>query len=265
MIRNRKMSIAVVAVLIISLLALAGCGTTTNPTNNSTQATTQKVLTVGTDPTFAPMEFMNSQNQPTGFDIDLMNAIAKDMGYKLNVQTSSFDGLIPSLQAGKYDAVIAAMTITPDRAKSVLFSNRYFMATQYIAFKKGTDIKSLADLKGKRLGVQNATTGETVLEKAGFNPKKYDDIQLAFTDLINGGVDAVVTDSSVVLYFIKQHPNLDVQYITGNFSKEYYGIAVKQGNTALQSKINASLQKLIANGQYNEIYKKWFKENAPKL
>lgn len=258
-----------VGLLILGLFVLSGCGSTTTGTasaNGGTSATTgDKVLKVGSDITYPPFEFMNTQNQPVGFDIDLMNAIAKDMGYTVNFETSSFDGLIPSLQAGKYDAVISAMTITPARAKNVLFSDSYFKTVQYIAVKKGSPIKTLQDLKGKRIGVQNATTGQYAVEKLGFDPKKYDTTPDALTDLLNGGVDAVVADGPVVLYFAAQHPNADIVAIEGNIPAEDYGIAMKKDNTALSNKINASLKKLIADGQYNEIYKKWFKKDAPKF
>jgi len=139
------------------------------------------------------------------------------------------------------------------------------MATQYIATKKDSKIKTVEDLKGKKVGVQNSTTGQMVVEKLGMTPNKYDTVPDAITDLINGGLDAVVADSPVVLYFIKQNPNADVQYIKGNFPKEYYGIALKLGNQELDDKVNASLKKLRENGKYNEIYKKWFNEEAPKI
>lgn len=261
---------AAIASLVILSLGLAGCGSTSNSpaTSNQTASSSSesaKVLKVGTDPTFAPFEFMDDKNQTTGFDVELMKAIAADMGYKAQFEASSFDGLVPSLQAGNYDTVIAAMTITPDREKSVDFSNKYVMATQLIAVKKDSPIKSVADLKGKRVGVQNSTTGQTVMEKMGIDPKKYDAIPDAMNDLINGGLDAVVADSPVVLYFIKQNPNANIHYLNGDFPKEYYGIAVKKGNSDLLTKINASLKKLQDSGKYNDIYKKWFNEDAPKI
>lgn len=266
--KNKNFRLIVVSLLVTSLLALAGCsaGNSSAPGNSTSSSTpTEKVIKMGTDPTFAPFEFMDAQNQPTGFDVDLMKAIAADMGYTVKIEPSSFDGLIPSLQAGKYDAIIAAMTITDDRAKSVLFSDKYMMATQFIAVKKGSSIKSVDDLKGKKVGVQNATTGQTVLEKLGMTPKKYDTIPDALTDLINGGLDAVVADSPVVLYFIKQNPNANIQYVKGDFPKEYYGIAFKLGNKDLDDKVNVSLKKLIESGKYNDIYKKWFNEDAPQF
>lgn len=256
------------ASLVILSLGLVGCGNTSTPPAASSKtgsSETAKILKVATDPTFAPFEFMDNQNKPTGFDVDLINAIAAEMGYKTQIVSSSFDGLIPSLQAGNYDTVIAAMTITPERQQSVDFSDKYLMATQFVAVKKGSSITSVADLKGKKIGVQNSTTGQTVMEGMGINPKKYEAIPDAMNDLLNGGIDAVVADSPVVLYFLKQNPNANIQYLKGDFPKEFYGIAVKKGNADLQAKINESLKKLQDSGKYNDIYKKWFNEDAPKL
>lgn len=262
-----KLSVA--TVLVMSLLGLAGCGGTqaasAPATTGSNSAPSEKILKVGSDIAYAPFEYMNNQQQPEGFDIDLMKAIGEDMGYQVKFEAAAFDGLIPALGAGKYDTVISAMTITDERAKTVQFSNKYFQATQYIAVKKGSSIKTEADLKGKKIGVQVATTGQEVVEKMGITPQKYDTTPDAMNDLINGGVDAVVADSPVVLYFIKQNPDKNIVAIPGNFAKEYYGIALKLDDKALGDKVNASLKKLMDNGKYNEIYKKWFNADAPKF
>lgn len=264
---KKGLKIALASLVILSV-GLVGCGNTSATPDASKQAAksdSAKVLKVGTDPTFAPFEFVDEKNSTTGFDIDLMKAIADDMGYTVQYENSAFDGLVTSLQAGNYDAVIAAMTITPDRQASVDFSEKYLMAEQFIAVKKDSPIKTAADLKGKKVGVQSGTTGQTVAEGMGITPMKYDAIPDAMNDLLNGGVDAVVADSPVVLYFIKQNPNFNIQYVKGDFTKEYYGIAVKKGNTELKDKINASFKKLQDSGKYNDIYKKWFNVDAPAI
>lgn len=259
----------VTGVLMVSLLALAGCGTTASTASTASGGSSasggEKTLKVGSDIAYAPFEFMDQNQKPVGFDIDLMNAIGKDMGYQVKFKTSPFDGLNLSLASGEYDAVISAMTITPDRAKVVLFSDKYFLATQYIAVKKDSSIKSANDLKGKRVGVQASTTGQFAMEKLGIDPKKYDTTPDALTDLVNGGLDAVVADSPVILYFINKNPNANVVAIQGDFPKEYYGIAMNKNNTALATKINASLKKLISDGEYAAIYKKWFNAAPPSL
>ena len=251
-----KLRLILAGILSLSVLTLAGCGSTSTSSSSAAPAASAKVLRVGSDMTYAPFEFMDQNQNPEGFDIDLINAIGKDMGYKVSLESASFDGLIPALEAGKYDAIISAMTITPDRAKSVLFSDKYFRAVQYIAMKEGSNFKTLNDLKGKRVGVQLNTTGQFDVEKRGIKPKKYDTTPDAINDLLNGGVDAVVADGPVVLWFQAQNPSAKIKAVEADVNQEYYGIAMKLGNKALADKVNASLKKLMANGTYNEIYKK---------
>lgn len=257
-----KFRLILAGLLSISLLTLAGCGNTPAPTPTPNE----KILKVGSDIAYAPFEFMNEKQEPTGFDIELIKALGEDMGYtKVDIETASFDGLITALQAGKYDAVISAMTITEKRAKSVQFSDKYFRAVQYIAMKKGSNFKTLADLKGKKVGVQLSTTGQVAAEEKGVETRKFDTLPDAMNDLLNGGVEAVVADGPVVLWFQAQNENAEIVTVEADVEEEFYGIAMKLGNKELSDKMNASLKKLMENGKYNEIYKKWFKKDAPTL
>lgn len=258
--------VGIVSVLMMGLLALTGCGGTQQTAGNAaTGGSSEKVLKVGADIAFAPFEFMDSNQKPTGFDVELMTEIGKDMGYNVQFETASFDGLILALNNGKFDAIASAMTITEERAKSVLFGDKYFQATQYIAVKKGSSIKSEADLKGKKVAVQQGTTGQLVVEDLGVTPKKFETVGDAMNDLINGGADAVVSDSPVLRWFVQQNPDKEIVTLSGNFPKEFYGVAFKMDNKELADKYNASLKKLKENGKYNDIYKKWFGEDAPKF
>lgn len=254
-----------VALLLLSLVALAGCGST-----NSASAPAQpekKVLKVGSEVAYAPFEYMDEKtNQPTGFDIELIKAIGKAENMDVQIENTAWDGLIPALDTGKIDAVISAMTITDERKKSALFSDRYFQATQYIAVKEGSPIKGSADLAGKKVAVQTNTTGQYAAEKLGVKDvKKFDTTPDALNALKIGAADAVVADSPVVLWFIKQNPDAKVVAVQGDFEKEYYGIAMKMGNDALAQKINDGLKKIIDSGEYNSIYKKYFNADAPKF
>ncbi|TCQ03092.1 transporter substrate-binding domain-containing protein [Serpentinicella alkaliphila] len=120
-------------------------------------------IKAGADMAYAPFEYVNDKGQPEGFDMDLIRAIGAEMGFKVELINTNWDGIIPSLIAGNIDLIISAMTITEKRQETVTFSNPYFEATQYIAVKEGSTIKSLEDLKGKKIGVQNGTTGDIAI------------------------------------------------------------------------------------------------------
>ncbi len=115
---------------------------------------------VAQDMAYAPFEYINDAGEPEGFDCDLIRAIAAEMGFAVELVNTNWDGIIPSLLAATSDMIISAMTITEERQQSVTFSNPYFEATQYIAVKQDSPIKSLDDLQGKKVGVQNGTTGD---------------------------------------------------------------------------------------------------------
>ena len=127
---------------------------------------------VAQDMAYAPFEYINEAGEPEGFDCDLMRAIAAEMGFEVNLVNTAWDGIIPALLGGNADMIISAMTITEERSKSVTFSDPYFEATQYIAVKDESDIKSLDDLQGKKVGVQNATTGDFAISDYNDSLKK---------------------------------------------------------------------------------------------
>jgi ABC-type amino acid transport substrate-binding protein len=258
----------VATLIMLSLVALAGCGSTKPAANTNASAPSQKkVLKVGSEITYAPFEFKDDKENNTGFDLELITEIGKAAGFdEVKIENVAWDGLIPSLESGKIDLVAAAMTITDERKQAALFSDRYFQSTQYIAVKEGSTIKSAADLKGKKVGVQTNTTGQTVAEKAGVTSiKKFDTIPDALNALKIGAVDAVVADSPVVLWFIKQNPDAKIISLNGDFDKEYFGMAMKLGNQELATKINDGLKKVKDNGKYKELYKKYFNVDAPQF
>ena len=131
--------------------------------------------------------------------------------------------------------------------------------------KKGSNFKTLEDLKGKKVGVQLSTTGQEVVEKVGIEPLKFDTTPDAVNDLLNGGVEAVVADGPVVLWFQAQKTNTEIVSVEANVEQEFYGIAMKLDDKDLGTKLNASLKKLRENGEYDKIYKNWFKVDAPKF
>ncbi len=226
-------------------------------------ASAADVLKVGTEGTYAPFEFVDIQNKGKliGFDIDIMQAIADDLGLELEVVNMGFDGLIPALMTKQIDVVAAAMTVTPERAKKIDFSNKYYKSgLSVIVDKSNKDkYKTVDDVKGQRLCAQIGTTGAMTAEKfspgnvAAFNTQAE-----VFLELKNGGCVAIVNDRPVNLYYITQTKNSDAYEIPERITAEDYALGVARGNTELLEKINASLVKLQESGKLAEIHKKWF-------
>ena len=221
-------------------------------------------LRVGTDATYPPFETVEG-DQYSGFDIDLVNAIAKEMGVRARFINSGFDGIFPALQNGTFDAVISSVTITPERKASMLFTDPYYDSGQLIAVREGTQgISTPDDLKGKTVGVQINTTAQYDLEKReGVTVNKYNTIDLALLDLQNKRIDAVVSDAPVLKYMIfKSFRGLKT--VGRRFTDEKFGIAVAQGNEDLAQEMNAALKKIKESGEYDTIHEKWFGEAAER-
>ena len=230
----------------------------------SLSASAAETIRFATEASYPPFEFVDANNKIMGFDVDLANALCKEMNATCTFTNQAFDSLIPSLKFRRFDAVMAGMDITPEREKQVLFSKPYYdNSALFIAQKdKAADV---AALKGKRVGVQNGTTHQKYLmdKHSEIKTVPYDSYQNAILDLKNGRIEAVFGDTAVVNEWLKQNPNLAAvgEKVT---DKAYFGtglgIAVRQGNSALQEKFNAALDKVKADGTYKTIYSKWFQQ-----
>jgi lysine-arginine-ornithine-binding protein len=221
-------------------------------------------LRVGTDATYPPFETAEG-GQFSGFDIDLANAIARELGVKARFINASFDGIFPALQNGTFDVVMSSVTITPERSASMLFSDPYYDSGQLIAVNQDRQgIASPDDLKGKRVGVQINTTAQFELEKKqGVDVAKYNTIDLALLDLRNKRIDAVVGDAPVLKYMIFQSFR-ELKTVGRRFTDEKFGIALAQGSEDLQQEINQALKKIRETGEYDRIHEKWFGEAAER-
>lgn len=214
--------------------------------------------------TYPPFESLDANNQIVGFDIDLANALCKQMQAQCTFTNQAFDSLIPSLKFKRFDAVMAGMDITPEREKQVLFTKPYYDNSALFIAQKGK-IADVAALKGKKVGVQNGTTHQKYLtdKHPEITTVPYDSYQNAILDLKNGRVDAVFGDTAVVNEWLKQNDALAAVGAKVT-DKDYFGtglgIAVRQKNTDLQGKFNAALDKIKQDGTYETIYKKWFQQ-----
>jgi len=247
--------IAVSSFLLVAMLvAVAGCGGDDN-NDKTTSATFNKTITVGSDIPYKPFEFGNPPYQ--GLDVDVVNEVAKRLGTTAKFKKTPFDTIFRDLAQGKFDMVASAATITPERAKEVDFSDPYFPSDQSLMVKKGSDIKTVADLKGKVIGAQLGTTGAEYAKDHtdAKSVRTYDLIDDAFNALEAGQIEAVINDCPVSKYAEKAHS--DLVTILAIPTNEKYGFAFKKGSTTLRDAVNARLAELRKNGDLQKITDKW--------
>ncbi|UFJ42487.1 transporter substrate-binding domain-containing protein [Brevibacillus humidisoli] len=219
-----------------------------------------KTLVVGTDATFQPFEFKNEKNEYVGFDIDLIRAVAEELGAeKVEFVDTEFKGLIPGLQGKKFDLIASAMYITDERKKTIDFSDTYYPGGLAIMVKKDNDaIKGMEDLKGKKVSVQIGT------KSVNFLKEKYPDVERVeveknvemFLELESGRVEAVVTGRPAAKVYAKNNGTVTV--LDEELTEEHYGYGIRKENKAFTEAVNKALQTLKENGKYQEIVEKWF-------
>ena len=223
-------------------------------------------LTFGCDVAYPPQEYVGADGKAVGMDIDIAEEIATRMGLKLNVINFKFDDIIPALNAGQFDAVISAMTITEERQQVVQFVP-YFEAGQSVLVKKGNPkgIKTLDDLSGKTVAAQSGTVAETALnelnarlEKDG-KPKANVITYPVDTDAVDqlrvGRADATLHDSPVAAYYSKLNPDFEIG--VENFDSAPQGIAIAKNNTAMFDAVKSAMDAMMADGTLAAIKAKW--------
>jgi polar amino acid transport system substrate-binding protein len=255
----------IVSILFASLAFTAACTKKTEaPHDGAASTASQKELIVGTDAAYAPFESENADKTISGFDIEILKSVAEKAGLKVKFVNTPWEGLFNQLASGDRDILVSAITITDERKKVMDFSDPYFEAAQLIAVPMKSKVKSMADLKNLKVGVQNGTTGDEIISqmvgKSNANVKRFEGTPLAIKELENGGVDAVVADNGVINNFIKNNPATFKVINDASFKKEHYGIAVKTGNTELLKKINEGLAAIKADGTYDRVFKFYFGE-----
>lgn len=252
-------NIFIASLILLSFLSF--CSTKEEDSLDRIQRT--KKLIVGTDATYPPFESKDAKTgKLIGFDIDLMSAVCEELGVECEFIVVPFDGIVSGLKNHKYDVVISAFTITPEREKIVDFSQPYYQAGQSIAVRIDEQkIKSIGDLVGKKVGVQLGTTGEILAKKIeGAEIISYDNIGAAFIDMDNHRLDAVINDkpTSERVIAVKGKAKIVGETLTS----ENYGMAVRKGEKRLLDAINKSLEKLQASGKLQKINEKWFSSTS---
>jgi len=251
----KKILLTLVVLTVVAGFAFAGGGK--EPTGGKLH------IVIGTDATWPPMEMVDENKEIVGFDIDLMKAAAEKGGFTVEFQNTAWDGIFAGLGAGEYDAVMSSVTITEERKETMDFSVPYINAGQILVVPQATSgVKTLADLKGKSVGAQIGTTGSFEIEKvSGVELRTYDEIGLAFEDLVNGRIDALVADTPVAADFALMNPNYKgkMKIVGEPFTEEFYGVAVKKGNKAVLDAINKGLNAVLKTNTYNKIEDEWLR------
>jgi len=235
------------AALLLAATALAGCGGERDAGR----------IVVATEAAYPPFESKTPDGTIVGFDVDLVRAAAREAGLEAEFVDQAFDGILPGLAQGKYDAAVSAMTITAERAEVVDFTDPYFDAGQVVAVRADeTGIRGLEDLAGKTIAVQRNTTGHLAAQKVpGARVKDFDSVEPAFLELLARRADAVINDYPPTFLYAKEHP--EIRIAGEPFTRESYGIAVRKGNRELLARLNEGLRKVRASGEYDLLAAKW--------
>jgi His/Glu/Gln/Arg/opine family amino acid ABC transporter permease subunit len=218
-------------------------------------------LRVGIDATYPPFGIAEG-GELTGFDVDIARSIARELGIEAELINASFDGAFAALQNGNFDVVISAVTITPERRATLLFSDPYIAAGQQIMVRGDSVITGPDNLAGRTVGVQVNTTAQFAMEKRpGVTIAKYNTIDLALLDLQNGRVDAVASDGPVLRYMVRSNfPGLKAA--GAEYTDEQFGVVLARTSDDLRRAVNAALWRMQESGEYARIYGKWFGQGA---
>ena len=251
-VRKNSIFVSICTIGILLLATISGCVSSKQQSGN--------VFTFAAGSgEYPPFNFIDN-GTIKGFDLDIGMALSEKMGMKPNPVTNKWESIIPGLEAKKYDAIIGSMTITDERKKVVSFTKPYYRSgAALFIMKNNTDIKSMTDLQGRIIGVVKQSSYENYARNFTNNVRGYTSDIDALNDLPTGRIDAVITDKFVGLPMI-QKGTLDIKLVS-NVQSEEIGIAVRKDDTTLLENINTALDKIIADGTYAKISKKWFGEN----
>lgn len=229
----------------------------------SSASAAEQVLRVGTEPAFAPFEYIDeTTSELTGFDIDLIKAIAEVEGYDIELSQMPFDGLIPAVLTGQLEAAIAGFTITDERKKRVAFSEPYYDAGLGVLIKAELkdSIKNVSDLAGHSICVQIGTSGALYAQEQVKDAKvtQFNTSTETYMELGKGGCDAVINDKPVHEYYLAKTKASNMHMLPEFITSEQYGIVIGKKDDKTQQIIASGLKKIQENGTYKKIYEKWF-------
>lgn len=259
--------VALVATLGTSLVACKGTSESKSAESKTAGSTVDKEeLVVGFDDTFVPMGFKNESGEVVGFDVDLANAVAKKLNKKVKFQPIDWSMKETELNNGNIDLIWNGYSITDERKQKVEFSKPYLNNTQVIVTLANSNIKTKADLAGKKVGAQNGSTAVDAVEADGNTIKGFDggklvtfeDNNAALMDLEAKRLDAIVVDEILARYYMKARGEEKYKILSDNFGNEQYGVGIRKGDTKFVDVFNKALDEVKNDGTGAEISKKWF-------
>ncbi|MGQ9586069.1 MAG: ABC transporter substrate-binding protein [Anaerolineae bacterium] len=247
-----RKAVASLLLLVVLLTTLAGCA---KPASGPSK------VSIGMTISYPPFEYMEG-DKAVGFDVDLWNEIGKRMGREVEFQNIPWEGLIPGLLSKKFDVICSCMGITAERQKQVDFSIPYFKSLFGVVVQAQSSIQTMADLKGKTLGIQTGTMAETWVKEnqASIAPKElvpYEEAPDMILDLQAGRIDAVVNDVPYLNYTLKDKP--DLRLLSVRFgSPILVGMAFRKEDASLRQEVDKTLRQIIDDGTWAKIYERWF-------
>ena len=272
---KKMIALILALVMALSLVACGGNNTTEDDTKDYASMSLEELkaelttvtegkLTMSTNATFPPYEMLADDGSFEGIDVEVAGAIAEKLGLELQIDDMSFDAALLAVQGDspKADIVMAGVTVTEDRQLVMNFSDSYATGIQVVIVKEGSDIKSIDDLEGKKIGTQMGTTGyiycSDTPENGGYGEENviaYDSGITAVQALVNGQVDCVVIDNEPAQAYVKANAGLSI--LDTEFTNEDYAIGMNKGNACLLAAVNAAMAELKADGTFQKIVEKY--------
>lgn len=263
----------------LSIAAGVGCGSkdttekvsnqnpdTQTVSSNQEPATSKNVFKVALDARYEPFEYKDENGNIIGYDIDLIEAIADQEEFEIEIIEDDFIKLLPAIESEKYDIVISAMKLNDSRKQKFLASDAYFKTHEGFVVKKESSLKSIADIEGQTVAVLNDSHQHEKLQfSSDTNIVTEPTIFLAFKSIFVDKADAVYSEEPILHFEAKRFPENPVRFIPSEAPNNSYVIYTSKDNKELMLKINSGLQTLKQNGKYHELTKKWFGEYASNV
>lgn len=256
---NKKLGVGIISVAIA--VGLAGCGTKDNSVSQGQKQEQAKKLIFATTSDNQPFGYLQNGNL-SGFDIDIVNTIAKKEHYDIQWKQMKFDGIIPALQSKSVDGATAAITIRDDRKKVTDFTDPYFDSGLVLAVNKKSGIQKLEDLKGKTIVAKQGSSGlveaNKLAQQYGAKVKILEDEPTLYMEVQNGGADAIVNDLPFVMTKVNSGTASFLTVFNQKLTTEEYGIAISKNDPEVLKAFNKDLAEMKSDGEYDKIYAKYF-------